>query len=323
MSGKLKKWISVVVLLMLIFTVTGICFSQEKGGHIEKRKTQTSQKNMERKETGKIRIGVALYSIQNEYTKRFAKVVQEQAKEQDMEVKLYDGNYDASRQNRQVKEMIKDGVDGILLIPQNSKECVSAVDAAKESGIPLISVNTKVDSDKITAYVGPDDMEAGELVATAVVKELNESGNIVIIEGPSGQSAQIERMKGIKNVVKDYSNIHIIAKKTANWSRMEAKSVMQKWLQTFDHIDAVIAENDDMAFGALEEIKKNNLDIKVVGIDGLKEGIEAVQNGDMLMTVFQDVKSQSRKSLEVLKDAINGQKVAGDYLVPLKEIRIK
>lgn len=320
MTGKMKKRVGAALLVAVVCCVAAGYLLQGTDRISETKETGQSSKKAEKKEKKQIQIGVALYSIQNEYTKRFARAVQKQAEEQDIEVKLYDGNYDASRQNRQVKEMIKEGVDGILLIPQNSKECVSGVETAKEAQIPVISVNTKVDSDKITAYVGSNDMEAGKMVAGCIVKALNGEGNVVIIEGPSGQSAQIERMKGIKQVIKEYPDIHIIAKKTANWSRMEAKSVMQKWLQTFDRIDAVIAENDDMALGALEEIEKSDSEIKVVGIDGLKEGIEAVQSGKMLMTVFQDAESQSEKSLEVLKAAIDGKKVEGDYWIPLKEI---
>lgn len=267
-----------------------------------------------------IRIGVTLYSIQNEYTKRFANAAQSQAEQMGIELQLYDGNYDASRQNSQVEEMIRDELDGILMIPQDSEICVEGAETALKAGIPVVSVNTRVNSNEIISYVGSNDIEAGELVAKSIAEVLNGTGNIVILEGPIGQSAQTERLEGIKNVLVEYPDVHVIGNKTANWSRLEAKNIMQKWLQTFDRIDAVIAENDDMALGALEAIEDANQEIYVVGIDGSEEGLQAVEDGRMYMTVFQDAEEQSKKALEVIVKYIKGEAVEENYWIPLEEI---
>ena len=270
-----------------------------------------------------IRIGITLYSIQNEYTKRFANAVQSQADQMGIELQIYDGNYDASRQNSQIEDMIHNKVDGILMIPQNSVSCVEGAKAAVQAGIPVVSVNTRVDSDLVISHIGSDDIEAGEAVVESVAEVLEETGNIVILEGPIGQSAQTERLEGMKNVLPNYPDLHVIANKTANWSRLEAKNVMQKWLQTFDRIDAVIAENDDMALGALDAIEEAGPDIYVVGVDGSEEGLQAVKEGRMYMTVFQNAEEQSKKALEVLVKYIEGETVDENYWIPLEEIRSK
>ena len=142
----------------------------------------------------------------------------------------------------------------------------------------------------------------------------------MILEGPIGQSAQQERLEGIKSVLAEYPNLHVIGNKTANWSRLEAKSVMTKWLQTFDTIDAVVAENDDMALGALDAINETDKEIYVVGIDGSEEGVRAVEEGKMYMTVFQDAESQSQSALDVILKCMNDETVEESYWIPLKKI---
>lgn len=280
----------------------------------------TEMENLDEIVSDAVQVGVTLYSVQNEYTKRFADAIQEQAEQMGIEVQLYDGNYDASRQNAQVEEMIQNGVEGILIIPQDSEDCVEAVERACEAEIPIVAVNTRVHSEKISSYVGSNDTEAGELVAESIAEALNGSGNVVILEGPIGQSAQQERLEGIKSVLAEYPDLHVIGNKTANWSRLEAQSVMTKWLQTFDKIDAVIAENDDMALGALDAIRETDKEIYVVGIDGSEEGIQAVEEGRMYMTVFQDAESQSQRALEVILKCINGEAVEESFWIPLKKI---
>lgn len=268
-----------------------------------------------------MKIGLTLYSIQNEYTKRFAAAAQSQAEEMGIELLLYDGNYDASRQNAQIEDMIREEVDGILMIPQDSADCAEGVETAAKAGIPVVSVNTRVDSDKIISYVGSDDIVAGELVAQSIADALEGTGNVVILEGPIGQSAQMERLEGMKHVLAEYPELHVIGKKTANWSRLEAKNVMSKWIQTFDRIDAVIAENDDMALGALEAIEEAEQSAYVVGIDGSEEGLKAVEEGRMYMTVFQDAEAQSQKALEVLSAYIQGENVEETYWISLETIK--
>lgn len=297
-----------------IFFLSG-CAIQEK-----QPESVTEMENLDEIVSDAVQVGVTLYSVQNEYTKRFADAIQEQAEQMGIEVQLYDGNYDASRQNAQVEEMIQNGVEGILIIPQDSEDCVEAVERACEAEIPIVAVNTRVHSEKISSYVGSNDTEAGELVAESIAEALNGSGNVVILEGPIGQSAQQERLEGIKSVLAEYPDLHVIGNKTANWSRLEAQSVMTKWLQTFDKIDAVIAENDDMALGALDAIRETDKEIYVVGIDGSEEGIQAVEEGRMYMTVFQDAESQSQRALEVILKCINGETVEESFWIPLKKI---
>lgn len=290
----------------------------EKETLIEPKKLEPETKT--ETETEKQRFGITLYSLQNEYTVRFANAAADYAEEKGIELQIYDGNYDAEIQITQVKRMIKDGVEGLILNPQDAVKCSECVDVAVEAGIPIIAVNTRVENDGITSYVGSDDVKAGEMILEKTAEELDGVGNVVLLEGPVGQSAQVDRLEGIKNILRKYPKLHVIGDKTANWSKLEAQTIMDNWLDVFDRIDAVVAENDDMALGAVQSIKDAGLtpgkDIQVVSIDGSEEAQAAVKEGTILMTVYQDAEEQARVAIDTLLLALKGEDVSSEYLVP-------
>ena len=236
------------------------------------------------------------------------------------ELMVYDGNYDPSTQISQVETMISDGCDGIILNPQDSDACSPCVDKAVEAGIPIVAVNTRVNNDKITSYIGSQDVIAGEMIMQKIADTLGGKGKIVIIDGPMGQSAQIERRQGIQNILDKYPDIEVLAEKTANWSRSESMTVMETWMQAFDQIDAIVAENDEMALGAREAVKAAGKDIPAVGVDGINDALAAVEEGNMLISVFQDAAGQGSKAVEVVIDAIDKKPVEKDYWIDFEEV---
>ena len=267
-----------------------------------------------------IRVGMTMYSLQNEYTVRVAEAAQAQANELGIHLKIYDGNYDAALQVTQIERMIQDGVDGILLNPQDADKCIECVKMASEYGIPVVAVNTRVNSGLISSYVGSDDREAGRLLMQRIVDEIGGRGNIVILEGPAGQSAQVERQEGMLDVLKEYEDVNVISVKHANWSRLEAESIMKKWLETFDRIDAVAAENDDMALGAADAISRDGREIAVAGIDGAQDAVQAVLDERFLATVYQNAKEQGSTAVTCLYHLLIGDTVEEEYEIPLELI---
>lgn len=268
----------------------------------------------------KIKIGITLYSLKNEFTVRIANAAEAKAKELGIELVVYDGNYDPSTQISQVETMISDGCDGIILNPQDAEACAPCVDKAVAAGIPIVGVNTRVESENLTSYVGSQDVMAGEMEMQKIADLIGGKGNIVIIEGPMGQSAQIERRKGIENILEEYPDIKVLAEKTANWSRSEGMTVMENWLQAFDEIDAVVAENDEMALGAREAVKAAGKDIPAIGVDGITDALNAVEDGNLVASIFQDGAGQGSKAVEVLYEVIQGNEVEANYWIDFEEV---
>lgn len=304
-----KKVVSVLLCVGMIMGLAAGCGAADK-----------EAKKSGDKESKKIKIGMTLYSLKNEFTVRLANAAEAEAEKAGVELTVYDGNYDASTQISQVETMIADGCDGIILNPQDAEACAPCVDKAVEAGIPIVGVNTRVKHDELTSYVGSEDVKGGEMETEALLKVIGTEAKVVIIEGPMGQSAQIERREGIQNVLTQNPKVEVLAEKTANWSRSEAMTVMETWLQAFDEIDGVIAENDEMALGAREAIKAAGKEIPAVGIDGITDALDAVEEGNLVVSIFQNADGQARKAVQVLIDAINGKKVEKNYWIEFEEV---
>ena len=324
----MKKVLGILLSVVLAAGMVTGCGTKKVEGTVETNTGSESAKEEDTKEesaneegTGdKIKLGITLYSLKNEFTVRIANAAQAMAEELGAELMVYDGDYDPANQISQVETMISDGVDGIILNPQDAEACSPCVDKAVEAGIPVVGVNTRVNNENLTSYVGSIDVNAGEMEMQKIADLLDGKGKIVILEGPMGQSAQIERREGIQNILDKYPDIEVLAEKTANWSRSEGMTVMENWLQAFEDIDAVIGENDEMALGAREAIKASGKDIPAIGVDGITDALNAVEEGNLIASIFQDGAGQGSKAVEVLMAAIKGETVEENYWIDFEEV---
>ena len=145
--------------------------------------------------------------------------------------------------------------------------------------------------------------------ALSVIQGIGGKGNVVIIEGPIGQSAQIERREGNMQALKANPNVKVLEMQTANWSRAEALDLMENWLNAYPgKIDGVIGQNDEMALGAIQAIEQAGLNVKdfaIAGIDGVTDAMLAVKD-DKMVSILQDATAQAQGALDVLMAKIIG-----------------
>jgi putative xylitol transport system substrate-binding protein len=251
-----------------------------------------------------VRVAAAVYGQKAEFVQLWVRAINEhpavvsgQAK-----VTIFDGRYSATTQNNQFDTIIAQKFDAIIFIPIDAQAGAAAVQKAHDAGIPVIVSNASVRSNLQNCYIGSNDVLGGEMEAEAVAKKLNGKGNVVIFDGPVGQSAQIERSQGIKNVLAKYPNLKVLEEKTANWSRTEALNLMQNWLTGHPgQINGIIGENDEMALGAIKALQAANIDpasMAIAGIDGVSDAINAVKNGQMA-SILQDANAQAQGALDL------------------------
>lgn len=251
-----------------------------------------------------IRIGAATYGLQGEFMQLWSNALEDHpaVRSGAVEVTVFDGRYDALVQSNQFESMITRQYDAILFVPIDADACVGPVIQATAAGIPVVGSNTRCNSDQLASFVGSDDVLAGQMVAGEVIDKIGNSGKVVVIEGPIGQSAQIDRGEGIDKVLGEHPGIEVLERRTANWSRAEALSLMENWLTSHqDEIDGVIAQNDEMAIGAIQAIQASGRsldDIAVAGVDGITDALKAVQQGQMA-TILQDAAAQAQGALDV------------------------
>ena len=258
-----------------------------------------------------IRIGAAVYGLKGEFMQMWTNALKAHpaVKDGTVQITVFDGNYDALTQANQFDTMITQHYDAIIFVPIDKAAGAAPVAKAVAAHIPVIGSNTMVSGNQLTSYVGSNDVVAGQMEADAVVKAIGGKGNVVIIEGPIGQSAQIDRSKGIMDVLSKTPGVKVLEHKTANWSRAEALSLVENWLTAHPgQINGIISENDDMALGAIQALKSKGIDPKklpVAGIDGIVDGVSAVKRGEMT-TFFQDSEAQAQGALDVALRTVIG-----------------
>jgi inositol transport system substrate-binding protein len=269
---------------------------------------------------GKLKIGVLYQNLQNEYIVGLQNSIRKYAKASGVDLIESDGEGKAENQISQVENLINQKVDAIILNPADKNGSAPVVEQAVAAKIPIITVLANVSNEnKATAHVGSDDVEAGKIEMKHMAELLGGKGTIAIIHGPNGNSAEVNRTEGIKEILKDYPNIKVVAEQSANWSREEALSLTENWLQS-QKLDAIVAQNDEMALGAIKAISSAGKlkDTKVIGIDGIADAFNSIQSGELSSTVYQDVDSQAKKVVEVAKTAASGKKVDKENMIPFQ-----
>lgn len=255
------------------------------------------------------KIGAAVYGLNAEFMQLWADAAEQHPAVTSglVDLTVFDGRYDALVQQDQFETMITQGYDAIVFVPIDIEAGATAVQLAADAGIPVVGSNTMVNSDLLTAYVGSDDVQAGYMEAKSVLDEMNCEGAVVIIEGPIGQSAQIQRGEGNEKALAECDGVAVLEKQTANWSRAEAQSLMENWLTAHGaDIKGVIAQNDEMALGAIEAIKAAGMsvdDFAIAGVDGVTDALMAVKEGSMA-SILQDGAAQAQGAIDVAIKAV-------------------
>lgn len=300
----MKKMRRLIVIGLVLIASVGAIFANGT--------TETGTEAAQSKGT-KYKIGAAVYGLTGEYMKLWATALERHPEvvNGNVDITVFDGKYDASVQQSQFETMATQGYDAILFVPIDINAGAAAVETAADAGIPVIGSNTRVNSDKLTSYIGSDDVKSGYMEANAVIDAMGGSGNVVILEGPIGQSAQIERREGNLKAIKEHPGVKVLEIKTANWSRAEAMTLMENWLSAHPgEINGVIGQNDEMALGAIQAIKEAGLNVKdipVAGIDGVTDALNAVKKGEMVKCILQDATGQAQGALDLALRAIIGE----------------
>lgn len=268
---------------------------------------------------GKMKIGFMNTNLSNEFQVAMLDAARIKAEEMDIELVEYDGMGDPSKQVSQMEQLISQKVDAIVLAPYDKDALAPAVTKAKEAGIPLIIVNsTVVNMDEAAAYVGSDDKVAGVMAMEELAKAMGNTGNIMMIRGPIGNSAEVGRTAGVEEVLTTITDIKIVVDEPADWDREKAMKLVENKIQSGVDFVGVMAQNDEMALGAQMAIEAAGMQdkISVIGIDAIPDALTAVEEGKLIATVFQDAKSQASTALEVAVKAANGEELEKEYMVP-------
>ncbi len=215
--------------------------------------------------------------------------IRSEAKKRNIKELVYtNANSQASKQISDIRDMIAQDVDAIIVAPLLEEGMDPALNAAREAGIPVFLIDRetagKPCEDYIT-FMGSNFFKQGKQAADLLANFTNEKANVAVLEGTPGASVTIDRTEGFEQQLKKYPNMEIVASQTGEFLRTKGQTVMEQLIQSNPDINAVYAENDEMALGAIQALKDAGkdpgTDVKVVSIDGTRQAVQAIIAGDI------------------------------------------
>jgi len=270
------------------------------------------------------RIGVTLSAFEHLFLVKVREAMTEKAKEMGVQIQFEEAQGDIGKQLNQIQNFISLGMDAIIVNPVDTTATPKMTKLVTEAGIPLVYVNLQPAEETLpkgVAYVGSEEIVSGKLQGEAIAKLLNNKGNVVIMMGELATQAAILRTEGVEKVVAQHPEMKIVGKQTANWRRNEAIDLMNNWLVAGTKIDAVVANNDEMAIGAILALQQAGKDVKKVvigGIDATADALAEMEKGNLDVTVFQDAKGQGKGAVETAVKLIKGEKVESFVWIPFE-----
>ena len=234
----------------------------------------------------------------------------------DVKLLIEDAQGDVSKQQSQIDNFIVSDVDGMIVIPVEADAGVTISRTAEEAGIPLVFANNQpsnVDAlPENQAFVGSDQIEAGTIEAKEVCKLLGGKGKAVILMGELGTLVARGRTEAVHQVFStaECKGIEIVEEQTAVWQRTNALNLVTNWLSAGIEFDAVIANNDEMALGAVQALEaagKSTDEVIVAGIDATQDALVSMKAGGMQVTVQQDAALQGRDALDAILKIVKGE----------------
>lgn len=247
----------------------------------------------------------------------------------EVDVTFEDAQLDVARQLNQVQNFIADGYDAIIVNAVDGNSTAAITQAAADAGVPLVYVNhPPADIDMLpkgVSFVGSNEIDSGTMQTKQVCAMLGGQGKVLVMMGPLENIAALTRTQDIKDVIAtpDCSGMEIVEEQTANWKRAEAQDLMTNWLTSGIEFDAVIANNDEMAIGAILAMKAAGMDmaeVVVAGIDATPDGLAAMEAGDLDVTVFQNATKQGEVALDTAVGMAAGEGAERNIWIPFEPV---
>lgn len=304
---------------------------------------------LRRQEPRSIKIGVTLYDQYDTFVSQLMQDFNAYASEKEAEtgvainIEVYNAADSQSTQNNQVEEMLNDGCDVICVNLVDRTEPTTIIDMAEKNNVPVIFFNRELVAEDLERwdqlyYVGAKAFESGIMegeIAAETFKEhpeVDKNGDgmfqYVVLEGEAGHQDAIVRTEySVSTIVENGVPVEKLGYGIANWNRAQAQTKMTQMLgEHGENIELVIANNDDMALGAIDALKASDLEQEdwpvVVGIDGTDVGLEAVKNGEMVGTVYNDKEGQAEAMLDLAYELSLDGDLSGLDLEDGKYIRL-
>jgi ribose transport system substrate-binding protein len=215
--------------------------------------------------------------------------IKDEAKKLGYEVNITAANNDSSAQIKQVDDLLTKEIGALIFTPQDSTAAAAGVRAANKADVPVVAVDQRPESGqgKLATYIATDSVKAAYELCTWMFEQIGGQGEIAVLHGVLGSTAEIQRTEGCQNALKETPGVKVVAEETANWDETEAYKATQNILTAHPDIKAVFGESDAMSLGASKAAKASGKTLFSVGIDGFPTMFDGVASGLTQATMAQ------------------------------------
>lgn len=246
-----------------------------------------------------------------------------------LQVQAAEREVDVEKQMQIVENLIQTGIDVLCITPSGSREIIAALVKARDAGVPIIVVDTRIDAKaaadagvQAATFIGSDNYEGGKLAGEHAIAISGGNARVAILEGIPGHETGDSRLRGFRDAVKAAPGVAIVASQPANWERDQGFNVFQNMLQAHPDITLVFAASDLMALGAIEAIAAAGKtgSIRVIGFDALDDAKKAIEAGTMAASVAQFPYEMGKAAVESAARLVQRETLPAEIMVKLEMV---
>ncbi|CAH6835675.1 ribose ABC transporter periplasmic binding protein [Vibrio chagasii] len=264
-------------------------------------------------------MAIVLSTLNNPFFVTMKDGAEAKAEELGYKLIVLDSQNDPSKELSNIEDLTIRGVKAILINPTDSDAVSNAIRMANRSNIPVLTLDRGASRGDVVSHIASDNVIGGEMAGHFIMEKVGEKAKVIQLEGIAGTSAARERGEGFMNAVNG-SGLELLASQPADFDRTKGLNVMENLLAANPDVEAVFAQNDEMALGALRAVQASGKDVMIVGFDGTDDGIAAVNRGLLGATVAQQPDLIGSLGIEMADKVLKGEKVDEYVPVPLKII---
>ncbi|MCB5361326.1 D-ribose ABC transporter substrate-binding protein RbsB [Vibrio lentus] len=264
-------------------------------------------------------MAIVLSTLNNPFFVTMKDGAEAKAEELGYKLIVLDSQNDPSKELSNIEDLTIRGVKAILINPTDSDAVSNAIRIANRSNIPVLTLDRGASRGDVVSHIASDNVIGGEMAGHYIMEKVGEKAKVIQLEGIAGTSAARERGEGFMNAVNG-SDLELLASQPADFDRTKGLNVMENLLAANPDVQAVFAQNDEMALGALRAVQASGKDVMIVGFDGTEDGIAAVNRGLLGATVAQQPDLIGSLGIEMADKVLKGETVEEYVPVPLKII---
>ncbi|AEC17539.1 ribose ABC transporter substrate-binding protein RbsB [Gallibacterium anatis] len=264
-------------------------------------------------------IALAVSTLDNPFFVTLKEGAEKEASKLGYNLVVLDSQNDPSKELSNVEDITVRGAKVLLINPTDSTAVANAVRVANKKNIPVITLDRGAAQGDVVSHIASDNVAGGKMAGDFIAEKLGDNAKVIQLEGIAGTSAARERGEGFKQAVQAHK-FEILASQPADFDRTKGLNVMENLLTAQPNVQAVFAQNDEMALGAIRAIQAANKSVLIVGFDGTDDGVKAVKSGKLGATIAQQPDLIGALGVQTADKIIKGEKVEAKIPVPLKVV---